>query len=214
MGAEGKNKTERPRPSAVCTIEDEMTTAEAIVSQAFPTADAAQEVEALVREHARLVFRIAYAVLRNHHDAEDAVQETFLRVLRHRSKLAGVAERKAWLGRIAWRVALDRIRKRAGQSTTPLDEAADAVLALRRSGASAEQIAGDRQLLSLLQRLIAGLPAELREALTLSTVQELSSVEVAAVLGIPASVVRNRVFRARRLLREKLGALLEGHHAR
>ncbi len=193
-----------------------MTTAEAIVSQAFPTADTAQEVEALVREHARLVFRIAYAVLRNHHDAEDAVQETFLRVLRHRHKLPEIADRRAWVVRIAWRLALDldRVRKRAGHNLAPLDEAADAVLALRRSGASAEQIAGDRQLLSLLERLIAGLPAELREALTLSTVQELSSVEVAAVLGIPASVVRNRVFRARQLLREKLGALLEGHHAR
>lgn len=208
-------KSERSRPGRVCTIEDLMTTAEAILSDAFPaTGTAQQEVEALVREHAGSVFRAAWSVLRDHHDAEDVVQETFLRVLRHRHKLPEIEDRRAWLVRIAWRLALDRIRKRAGRNAAPLDQAADAVLALRRSGASAEQIAGDRQLLSLLERLIAGLPADLREAITLSTVQELSSVEVAAVLGIPGSVVRNRVFRARQLLREKLGALLEGKHAR
>ena len=54
-------------------------------------------LEGAVREHARLVYRIAYSVLRNHHDAEDATQETFVRVLRHKSKLEGVKDRKAWL---------------------------------------------------------------------------------------------------------------------
>ena len=192
-----------------------MTTAEAILSDALPaTGIAQQEVEALVRDHAGTVFRAAWSVLRDHHDAEDVVQETFLRVLRHRHKLPEIEDRRAWVVRIAWRLALDRIRKRGVQSAEPLDEAVDAIVASRRSGASAEQIVGDRQMLSLTERLIAGLPADLREAITLSTVQELSSVEVATVLGIPHSVVRNRVFRARQLLREKLSVLLEGQHAR
>lgn len=192
-----------------------MTTAEAILSHAFPTADAAQqEVEAVVREHARLVYRIAYSVLRNHHDAEDAVQETFLRVLRHRHKLAGVTERKAWLGRIAWRIALDRIRKRGTAPAEELTDTAAAVAALRSAGASAEQIASDRQMISLLQRLIAALPADLRAVLTLSTIEELTSTEISALLEIPEASVRQRVFRARQILREKLAALLEGNHAR
>jgi len=193
-----------------------MTTAEALLSHAFPTADAAQqEVEAVVREHARLVYRIAYSVLRNHHDAEDAVQETFLRVLRHRHKLAGVTERKAWLGRIAWRIALDRIRKRgSAHAQAEWDDAAAAVAALRSAGASAEQIASDRQMISLLERLIAALPADLRAVLTLSTVEELTSSEISALLEIPEASVRQRVFRARQILREKLAALLEVKHGR
>lgn len=69
-------------------------------------------LEALVREHSRLVYRIAYSVLRRHHDAEDAAQETFMRVLRYRSKLADVRDAKTWLARIAWRVAVDRSRQR------------------------------------------------------------------------------------------------------
>lgn len=193
-----------------------MTTAEALLSHAFPTADAAQqEVEAVVREHTRLVYRIAYSVLRNHHDAEDAVQETFLRVLRHRHKLAGVSERKAWLGRIAWRIALDRVRKRgSAHMHAELDDAAAAVAALRSAGASAEQIAADRQMISLLERLIGSLPADLRAVLTLSTVEELTSSEISALLEIPEASVRQRVFRARQILREKLAALLEVKHGR
>ena len=69
-------------------------------------------LEALVREHSRLVYRIAYAVLRRHHDAEDATQETFVRVLRYSEKLAEVEDSKTWLARIAWRVAIDRSKRR------------------------------------------------------------------------------------------------------
>ena len=63
------------------------------------------DLERLVREHARLVYRVAFSVLRHHHDAEDAVQETFMRVLRYRAKLKEVREPKTGLARIAWRVA-------------------------------------------------------------------------------------------------------------
>src|ERR1700738_4391533 len=66
------------------------------------------QLDLAVREHARLVYRVAYSVLRDHHDAEDATQETFLRVLRYRRKLAGIRDSRTWLARIAWRVALER----------------------------------------------------------------------------------------------------------
>jgi len=189
-----------------------MATAGSLVSEAISIASAAvDELEALVREHASLVYRVAYAALRNRAEAEDAAQETFLRVLRQRKRLADVREPRAWLARIAWRVALDRRRR---GSEVPLEEAAAAVRELRAAGASAEQVAADAQMLALLERLIASLPRELREALTLSTVQEMSAAEAAQALGIPEASVRTRVFRARQLLREKLAAVLEGKHER
>src|SRR5262245_49972394 len=77
------------------------------------------KLESLVREHAGLVFRVAYSVLRDHHDAEDAAQETFLRVLRHRSELGGIREPRAWLARIAFRIALNKYRSRRGDSEDP-----------------------------------------------------------------------------------------------
>src|SRR6476620_3850661 len=76
------------------------------------TATKEDALEAAVREHARLVYRIAYSVSRNHHDAEDATQETFMRVLRYRRKLDGVDDPKTWIARIAWRVAVDQAKRR------------------------------------------------------------------------------------------------------
>jgi RNA polymerase sigma-70 factor (ECF subfamily) len=164
-------------------------------------------LEDLVRAHARLVFKIAYSVLRNHHDAEDAVQEVFLRVMRQRRDLNAVRDARAWLARISWRVAIDRRNPPQlsdAETTAALEQ-------LRSHAAAADQSAIGGQMLALTGRLIANLPAELRDALTLSTVEEMTSPEIAAVLGIPEASVRTRLFRARKLLKEKLASLLEGN---
>jgi len=176
------------------------------------------ELEALVREHARLVYRIAFSVLRNVHDAEDAVQEVFMRVLRSRHRLRGVSDPAAYLARIAWNVALDarRRQKEISIDTSPNNEGSPAtvVAELHASGASLEQIASDRQMMRFVEDAVAELPADLRDAVTLAAVQELSAAEAAEVLGVAEATVRTRVFRARHLLREKLAKILEGHHAR
>jgi RNA polymerase sigma-70 factor (ECF subfamily) len=181
-----------------------------ILSKALLSADERdRDFEAAVREHARHVYRVAQVVLRNHHDAEDAVQETFMRLLRQKGSWAGIHNPRAWLGKTAWRVALDR---RLQAVAVSLEEAADVVATLRASGASAEEIAAHSQMLALVERLIASLPKELRDPLTLSTVEELTSAEIGDVLGIPEGSVRERISRARNLLSEKLAGLLEKHH--
>ena len=182
---------------------------QAILSEAPPityTLDGA--VEEAVREHSRAIYRIAFSVLRNHHDAEDATQETFVRLLRcaKQNRLASVRHLRAWLGRVAWRVALDR---RRAVPEVSLEEVADAVSGLRANGASADEIAASEQMRLLLGRLIEGLPRQLRDALTLSLTGELSSPEIATVLGIPEGSVRERLWRARRMLKEKLLAVQE-----
>jgi len=183
-----------------------------ILSQALLSADAKdREFEAAVRDHARHVYRVAQAVLRNHHDAEDAVQETFLRFLRQQRNWPEIRNPHAWLGRTAWRVALDRRRQTVAVS---LDDVAGVVETLRAAGASAEEVAAHAQMLALVERLIASLPRELRDSLTLSTVEELTSAEIGEVLGIPEGSVRQRVSRARAVLSEKLAALLEKSHGR
>src|SRR5437660_12371424 len=110
---------------------------QAFVSEAVMMAPE-DALEAAVREHARLVYRIAYSVLRNHHDAEDATQETFVRVLRYRRKLQGVQDPKTWLARIAWRVSIERSKRRPEISLSET-ETAKAVLQLRSQLASAEE---------------------------------------------------------------------------
>jgi RNA polymerase sigma-70 factor (ECF subfamily) len=179
----------------------------ALASEAVLMARATEDVlEAAVREHARVVYRIAYSVLRNHHDAEDATQETFLRVLRYRRKLEGVEDTKTWLARMAWRVAIERGKKKPEISMAEA-ETARAVQELRSQLASAEESLLGQEIGELLESLIAALPAQLRDALRLSTVDELAPSEMAEVLGTSESSVRSRIFRARQILRDKLAAL-------
>lgn len=167
-------------------------------------------VEALVREHSRLVYRIAYAVLRSHHDAEDATQETFLRVLRHSSKLAAIDEPKTWLARIAWRVAVDRSKQRRRSKEIPLDDPEKPAEELASSDVSADENIEGSQMSAALEKMIAVLPEKLRQPLILSTIEEMSPREVAATLGINEAAVRSRVFRARQILREKLAGRMDG----
>ncbi len=163
-----------------------------------------EALEELVRQHSRLVYRIAYAALRSHHDAEDATQETFLRVLRYGRKLAGVENHKTWLARIAWRVAVDRSRQRSGKREVALEDPERPLAELPSANAPADQAMHGSQVGVLLERLIAALPEKLREPLILSALEEMSPREVAATLGINEAAVRSRVFRARQILREKL----------
>jgi RNA polymerase sigma-70 factor, ECF subfamily len=168
------------------------------------------QLELAVRQHAQLVYRIAYSVLRNHHDAEDATQETFVRVLRAQRKLNTVDDPKKWIARIAWRVVVER-RKKAPE--VPLETIeATAFSRLRSQMVSAEENVLGQEMEELVQALISALPAQLRDVLTLSTLQELSPAEIANVLETSEAAVRARIFRARQMLKDKLEAILEGDH--
>jgi RNA polymerase sigma-70 factor (ECF subfamily) len=175
-----------------------------MAEQAIATAQPAENMlEFAVREHSRLVYRIAYSVLRDPADAEDAVQEVFLRVLRYGNKAARIEDLKAWLARIAWRVAVER-RDKLTNSALRHEQATDN---LYSPASGADRILLEKERTGALQQMIAGLPRQLRDALVLTTVEELSPREVAAVLGISEAAVRSRAFRARQILRERLVAM-------
>jgi RNA polymerase sigma-70 factor, ECF subfamily len=177
---------------------------EAILSGAA-TAERGRDavLEALVRAHSRLVYRIAYAVLRRHHEAEDATQETFLRVVRYSSRLAEVEDPKTWLARIAWRVAVEFSRRNAGKQEIPLQDP-DKPMEVVSPVTSADQTIQGTQVGAVLEKLIAVLPEKLRAPLILSAIEEMTPREIAATLDINEAAVRSRVFRARQILKEKL----------
>jgi len=168
------------------------------------TQDTDELLENMVRQHSRLVYRIAYAALRRHHDAEDATQETFLRVLRYKAKLADVEDAKTWLARIAWRVAVDRSKRQSKTRESPFEDPEKLAEEVPAADSPADATLVGAQLGTTLERLISALPAKLREPLILSTVDEMSPREVAGTLGINEAAVRSRIFRARQILREKL----------
>ena len=187
---------------------------EAILEKVQPTKAATplQTIEALVAEHSLMAFRIAYSILRNHHDAEDAVQDCFLRVLKNGRRLHQIRNPKTWVARVAWTAALDRRSRRA---RTAVNESAEehAVLAqLADKNLAADELLAGKQLQALLAQMIATLPEELRYPLELSTVQELNSAEIAEIMNIPEGSVRTRLMRARQRLKEKLSAVLEAKH--
>ena len=174
-----------------------------LLSRTVPEESATELVEAAVREHARFVYRVTYAVLRHPQEAEDAVQETFIRVWKHAREFGGILNQRAWLARIAWRVASDR---RRGLPKAQLQaELPD----LPGSGPGAEQELIRTQQAQILERMVAMLPADLREVFALSTVEELTSVEIAEMINIPESTVRGRLLRARQMLKEKIQILLD-----
>jgi RNA polymerase sigma-70 factor (ECF subfamily) len=166
-------------------------------------------IESLVREHARLVFRIGYSVLRNHAEAEDVVQEVFLRVSKHGAR--GIDDSKAWISRIAWRVAVDRYRSSIRASHEEYDERQHAMVS---NFPGTERVAISREMLDVLDRLIATLPGKERAALLLTSVEELSSAEAALVLGTSETSVRARVFRARQRLQQKMQKLFGKDYVR
>jgi RNA polymerase sigma-70 factor, ECF subfamily len=155
-------------------------------------------IAALVSQYASALYRVAYSVLRNPADAEDAVQEAFLRVLRHRDTLDEVRDRRVWLIRIVWNIVLDR--KRRAKTRPETDDVAELARVLPCKGLSAEEIASAAQHHAHVLACVERLPAKERQVLMLSAFEELSSVEIAEVLGITESSVRSRLFRARNLI--------------
>jgi len=156
-------------------------------------------LESILRQFSRFVFKVAYGVLRNSHDAEDVVQEVFLRM--HRSGTKDVADMRAWLATLAFRVAVDRLRRPHAEELGELEPPS--------TDADAERLAIHRQRIQQVQRLIAALPEELRYPLVLSAMEELDTRQIAEVLGISEAAVRGRIFRARQILKEKLAAITE-----
>ncbi len=174
---------------------------------------------ALVERQSRVAFRVAYAVLLNAHDAEDAAQETFLKLYRHGGWRQAENER-AYVARVAWRCAVDRRRAMqpaAGKLETDSEEVLEMAAleaAAPQPGASSnpehDAIAADQQ--QRIHAMIDALPEELRLPLALAAFEELNSRVIAGILGIPEGTVRTRLQRARQVLKQKLAAL-EARHA-
>jgi RNA polymerase sigma-70 factor, ECF subfamily len=157
---------------------------------------------ALVSQYAGTLYRVAYSALRNPSDAEDAVQEAFLRVLRHRDTLDEVRDQRVWLIRIVWNIVLDR--KRRAKTRPETDDVSELARVLPCDGLSAEQMASAAQHHAHVLSCVEKLPMKEREVLHLSAFEELTSVEIAQVLGITESSVRSRLFRARNLMADLL----------
>ena len=129
---------------------------------AVATPDRAAELTALVNEYSGTLYRVAFSISRNTAEAEDMVQETFLRVLRHRDRLPEIRDARVWLIRITWNLVLDRKRR---QKTRPENEdISELARVLPAKEMRADQAVIGAQRHARVLALIDELPAKERQA--------------------------------------------------
>jgi RNA polymerase sigma-70 factor (ECF subfamily) len=165
--------------------------------------------EHIMRRHNRLLFRTARSILKIDADAEDAVQEAYLRAWRGLSGFRADAKLSTWLVRIVINEALGRLRRRSAQiisldaAMEPTEFRPDESID-ERPDQRPEPAAMRAQLRRLMETRIDKLPADFRTVFMLRAVEEMSVAEAAAVLDVPEATVRTRFFRARAALRNGL----------
>lgn len=174
--------------------------------------------ELIMRRHNRLLFRAARGIVADDAEAQDVVQDAYLRAFTSLDSYRGDAALGTWLARIAINGALN-VQRRKGR-TVPIDEtpemndepAAEHAMSFVDTRNESPDAAAERgQLRALLQAAIERLPPIYRSVFILRAVEEKSVEETAFCLGVSADVVKTRYLRARALLRDALGAQLEAH---
>jgi RNA polymerase sigma-70 factor (ECF subfamily) len=164
-------------------------------------ADTRREFEQRLAECGPLAYRVARGVLRNTADAEDVAQEALLRAYRRFDRLRDRNRFRAWLVRIAFRLALDRLRsgKRRELRDTLWSQPER-----QAPAATAEDIAASSEFQAHLENALEELPEKLRLVLLLAAMEGRTIEEIAALVGIPVGTVKSRIFLARKQLAEKL----------
>jgi RNA polymerase sigma-70 factor (ECF subfamily) len=163
--------------------------------------------EALVTRHRRAVYRLCWSATGNHADADDAAQETFLRVFRALSSYDPVRPFVPWLRKIAWNCGLSA--RRNGRATVPL-VLGDGLPDPADPAEGPEAAVSGSEERRRVAAAMADLPAELRTVLVLRAVEGLSYAEIAEAAGIPAGTVMSRLSRARERLQGALGVRARG----
>ena len=165
--------------------------------------------ELLMRRYNQRLYRVATSVLRNPEEAEDVVQEAFVRAYTHLDQFLGTARFSTWLTKIAVYESLARLRQRNritddGASAGP--EKPGIMESLKSAMPGPEEQLLEKQAIEILEDAVDGLPDNLRSVYMMREIEEMSTAETAECLGLTEAAVKTRLHRARRLLRRQLYA--------
>jgi RNA polymerase sigma-70 factor (ECF subfamily) len=163
----------------------------------------------LVKHYERRVYRLAKNITRHDEDAEDVLQEAFLKAYEHLDRFQGNSAFYTWLVRIAVNEALVKLRKRKSDRTVPLDEPIDLGEDIMQREIAVwednpEQRYSQAEMQKILDEGVDSLKPDFRTVFVLRDIEELSTEETAETLGISVPAVKSRLLRARLALREKL----------
>jgi RNA polymerase sigma-70 factor (ECF subfamily) len=163
----------------------------------------------LVRRYEGKIFRLAQHVTQNREDAEDVLQETFMKAYEHLDQFQGNSKFYTWIVRIAVNQALMKLRRRKTDRSVSLDENIDTgedtiVREIAAWDEDPEQRFSRDELGRILDSAVQSLDAPYRSVFVLRDIDELSTEETAEALGLSVPAVKSRLLRARLQLREKL----------
>ena len=163
----------------------------------------------LVKRYDRNIFRIAQHITHNEDDAQDVVQEAFLKAYQNLNQFQGNSKFYTWLVRIAVNEALMKLRRRRTDRTVSIDEDVETEEgSMPREVAdwspNPEQLYGQSELSDILKKTIQGLPPSFRTVFVLRDVEGMSTEETAEMLSLSIPAVKSRLLRARLQLRERL----------
>jgi RNA polymerase sigma-70 factor (ECF subfamily) len=162
-----------------------------------------REFEQRLADCPTLAYRVALGVLHNTAEAEDVAQEAMLRAYRNFSRLRDREQFRGWLVRMAWRLALDRIRA-AGRRARREHASMEAI-----SEINAENVAASQEFERHVACAVDELPEKLRIVIVLAAIEGYNTREVASLLGIPEGTVKSRLFLARKQLAKSLQWLVK-----
>lgn len=166
--------------------------------------------EELVARYAHRLYLVSYRILRNSQDAEDAVQETFLQVFRSIHKFRKESSLFTWLHRIVTNQALEKFRKQGQFEIVPIEpylprfESGRLVDQMRDWRKEPNFVLQTKELELFFEKCINELPGEYRIPYILKDVEKLSEDQVCEILGLSKPIMKNRVHRARLVIRKRV----------
>jgi len=162
----------------------------------------------LVERHSRAVFRVAYRITGNDADAEDVVQDTFIRAYTELKKFEARSGFGTWLHRIAANCAIDLIRRRPRHLVADDDEAEPLLARLASPAPGPERVAAGKQVRERIDTALDALTPLERAAFTLRHLEQQSIEEISAALGQNPAATRHSIFRAVAKMRRALGPVM------
>ena len=176
----------------------------AIVSSVLNGDQAAFEL--LVRQYERLVFFVVYRLVKEKEDQEDVAQEVFIKVYNSLPRFAFASKLSTWISRIAYLTAINHVKKYQREQVRPFPGDLEHI---SFEGDRPETVMDKKELAAYMDKLIAQMPIHYRTVLTLFHLNEFTSREIAEATGMAEGTVKSCLFRARKLLKEKIQRYLK-----
>ncbi|MFQ5708750.1 MAG: RNA polymerase sigma factor [bacterium] len=163
-----------------------------------------QAFQAIIQDYQRLVSQIIFRMVPNKVEVEDLCQDVFMKVYQNLASFQFQAKLSTWIARIAYNTAVNYLKKKKVPLFADLSPEGRSIEAFSNEGAPADEAVVQHDLTARVEAEIQKLPVRFKTILTLYHLQEMSYAEIGKIMGLPDGTVKSYLFRARRMLRERL----------